>query len=359
MIGPQKVYSLYCIRHTCDKTLPDNEGYHCPLPRLADQRYCADHIRCGTPRCREKGQNDDGTWPWFCQTHRCTKSPCLDGIDNLLQQRCKKHTDCAAPQCTNYPATNLHSTFCSRHTCEVDACPLQAVETNLCAEHLRKGKQYSSCSTPGCRRPRKESRRFCSAHACVIPNCADDRDPSGGSLCSMHRCTLNDCSRPIADLDRADSLFCTVHGCKCRSADCGNEASFENGFCSAKHACVVPLCPKVRMLAGPTSPAASASGELPERCYDHQIVWVQTTVRRAVSEELQADFKQERAKWERDKKRLSDDLSEMKRREREWQEYLRGERDMRKRRASNEAHPEPDRLHPEYRGNRNYHGGSE
>ncbi|KAK3369630.1 hypothetical protein B0T24DRAFT_533122 [Lasiosphaeria ovina] len=327
MIGPQKVYSLYCIRHTCDKTLPDNEGYHCPCPRLADQRYCADHIRCGAPRCREKGQNDDGTWPWFCQTHRCT-------------------------------------------------------------------------NTPGCRRPRKESKRFCSAHACVIPNCADDRDPSGGSLCSMHRCTLNDCSRPIADLDRADSLFCTVHGCKvrgclrrcnypsdfcedhrcrkapcarrgadgnnslcinhrCRSADCGNEASFENGFCSAKHACVVPLCPKVRMSAGPTSPATSASGELPERCYDHQIVWVQTTVRRAVSEELQADFEQERAKWERDKKRLSDDLSEMKRREKEWQEYLRGERDMRKRRASNEAHPEPDRLHPEYRGSRNYHGGSE
>ncbi|KAK3368790.1 hypothetical protein B0H63DRAFT_489181 [Podospora didyma] len=365
-IGSQRVYSQFCIDHTCFKILPDTKAYHCPHPKLKEQKYCLSHRECGARGCREEGENDDDVLPWFCKAHRCTSSGCLEGIDNFLQKRCAKHTHCAAPHCTSPPAAHLHSTFCARHTCSSGACPNQARENK-----------------------KNTSKQFCGDHECAVGGCGSERD-SYGDFCSMHRCTLDNCLKPIVDLDRADSLFCFDHACKvakclrcckkpsdycddhrcrkpscpnlgangvgslctahrCRVADCEREGNMDRGFCASKHACIVPLCPKPRI-----TDRIPTTGEMAERCIEHHLAWERAMVRRAVSEELTAEFEQERTEWRKDKKRLSDDINELRKRDQEKKEkeqHLRVDRDAdRKRRASNEGHPSPDRLYPEYRG---------
>ncbi|KAK1756587.1 hypothetical protein QBC47DRAFT_380224 [Echria macrotheca] len=268
--GDDKIYSKYCYDHTCSRTVPVEDGYHCPMPKEEADEYCHNHMTCGADNCREVGFYPDGTFPWYCSQHRCTKPNCLSGTADLLNRRCETHQECAALQCTSPPDRAQNSNFCKPHTCTQarGTCSLQAVANNRCAEHticevssctrpchvVDNGRRIRieslctehlalKCARPGCGgRKLHAHRRYCLDHGCRLPDCAGERHAGGGTLCDVHKCTFDACFECIARPDDERSLFCRAHAC--RVDGCLYSRRYPGGGCE-RHTCEVQGCSKV------------------------------------------------------------------------------------------------------------------
>jgi len=60
---------------TCAKVVTIEDGYHCPMAKVADQKYCDNHRACAAMNCNEVGSYpDDETKPWYC--HLRTSPAC-------------------------------------------------------------------------------------------------------------------------------------------------------------------------------------------------------------------------------------------------------------------------------------------
>ncbi|KAK3322836.1 hypothetical protein B0H66DRAFT_215686 [Apodospora peruviana] len=348
----RKVYSRYCIRHTCQKPVSAANGYHCPIAKEDGERYCDQDLRCGAPNCREQGEysDDEPILPWFCRAHRCTELLCKAGIHDLLQKRCIRHVKCGVPACSNQPDQSLHSNFCSRHTCTYkvlgDDCPYQAVENNRCSEHKkcslrdcdrvcykREGEDdfqdkcilhFNRCPRPGCGQRRRDDSPYCYEHACREEKCPEERDLAGCLYCRLHRCTVPNC---LSSRRHDGTRFCLTHSCKAPS--CFRQCKGVTNFCE-EHLCRKDKCLRqgaegVRSLCeahkckvnGCRGEARFENGfcaishacveadcrkarlRVPEdndieRCLDHEKVRWRAVGRRVAMDELRADFDSER-----------------------------------------------------------------
>lgn len=279
----RKIYSQYCYEHTCFRTVPIRDGYHCPMAKAEGARYCENHMACGADNCRELGENPDGSYPWYCNqrtppaqdslpdckltlsTDRCGETNCVLEAKNFLTMRCTSHQRCAALQCNNPPSDELHSNFCTKHTCTREDCPLQAVAHNRCRDHsrcqvsacteTRLAKQNgrlepycrvhmaSKCAHLGCRgRKLNPNQRYCLDHGCRLPSCSNERYEGGGTLCHVHKCAFDDCFDVIAKPNDNRSLFCINHACRVDA--CLYSKRHSGGLCK-DHTCVMAGCHRV------------------------------------------------------------------------------------------------------------------
>ncbi|AEO68666.1 uncharacterized protein THITE_163041 [Thermothielavioides terrestris NRRL 8126] len=366
LAGGRKVYSKYCAEHTCAKTYPEDEGYHCPTPRKAGERYCDDHLRCGEPGCDRRGEyiGVREYIPWFCVQHRCTAPDCHSRATDSRQQRCGRHVRlCGVPGCAR-PA----------HQHRDGRLDL------VCAVHYG----IYRCVWPDCSRSTGSSMRYCPAHKCCVAECAAGRDATGGTdACAKHRCTVPRCPNPVLYPSHPRSLHCTLHTCRaagcvsprtstttstsssstttktttasdfcpthtCLTPHCTAPARFAHSHCT-RHACAVANCANARLgAADPAGALSPSSWRYRDRCEAH----ARARERRAVSvggledigigigtttgtgagvagvaggggggggdggASLRDRFELELA-GERERKRLSDDLEALRRRERE------------------------------------------
>ncbi|KAK0738674.1 hypothetical protein B0T18DRAFT_422560 [Schizothecium vesticola] len=201
--GEKKIYSQYCIRHTCFRRFSIKDGFFCSIHVVNDEKYCLEHMTCAADQCRHTGSyedvqtHEDDTHPWFCPSHRCGHDNCKSGIDDILSKRCREHQECAAPQCTSKPDHNAYSHYCPTHTCQGGAgtCSLQAISDNRCRDHLK-------CGLPSCPRPchRTAAGRLeflCHAHLatkCVRPGCGRIKLYAHRRYCLDHGCCVPDCT---------------------------------------------------------------------------------------------------------------------------------------------------------------------
>ncbi|KAL2257042.1 hypothetical protein VTK26DRAFT_750 [Humicola hyalothermophila] len=347
-VGGQRIYSKFCINHTCNKPFPVEEGCHCPTPKRKEDLYCDDHLKCGEPGCDKRGEYRGLSEyvPWFCSNHRCAAPGCRDRAQDRQQQRCKAHfTVCSFPGCTR--------------PCHLHRDGLLDV---VCVVHYGTHK----CAFPGCtRRKPGYDMKYCLAHKCAIPDCPAGRDPTttnnsssssagAAAVCPAHRCAAPYCRNPVAFPSSSTSLTCVEHTCRSRSsrctqrcadpttdfcrdhmclvAPCRNEARFPTGYCSERHACVVPTCSKPRMSvtglgrSGSLSPSAALDRD---RCVDH----AHARHRRAASmdyasPEVDIEALRDRFKFEAERKRLSDDIELLRRREGERERERQREKEL-------------------------------
>ncbi|GAB1319915.1 hypothetical protein MFIFM68171_10125 [Madurella fahalii] len=350
-----RIYSKYCYHHTCERTFPVEEGYHCAHPKKKEYRYCRDHQKCVEPGCRELGEyhgrNGDPYVPYVCDQHRCTVPHCYSRAEDRQQKRCTAHT-----------------TKCTVSGCDRPCHLHRDGRLDLaCAVHYGNFK----CAWAGCtRRKPGYDIKYCLAHKCAIPTCGNGRDPSGASVCATHRCTFPTCLNAVAEPSDPSSLACLEeHTCKtarclfprisngsgtaaaglfCRAHTCGmpgcaREARLPGSrYCAERHACTVAGCAEARL--EPLSSSSSASGPgratlsptdygmpaLGGKCAKHASVGGgggRERRERAASLDVRVDLDGLRERLDRDRKRLSDDVGRMVRLEREREERERRERD--------------------------------
>ncbi|KAL2019056.1 hypothetical protein VTK56DRAFT_10160 [Thermocarpiscus australiensis] len=326
-IDGRRIYSKYCFRHTCNKTYSAEEGYHCPTPKAEDQRYCADHLKCGEPSCRETGDylGTADYVQWYCVRHRCEVPSCLAGAQDRQHQRCAAHMKCRVADCNR--------ACYQRRDGRLD---------DVCTAHYANFK----CAWAGCAR-RKPSYvvKYCVAHTCLVPECDAGRDVEGGVYCESHRCAVLDCFNKVADPSRRESTTCRDHTCKsprclsvlatsdgrfcrahaCAIAACRSEARVAGGCC-AEHGCVVPACDRPRLSAVMNSGSSGAGGVYKDHCGVHDRARRERNGRPA-SLDVPVDFGQLRERFDRDRKRMSADLEAARRLEREREELERIERE--------------------------------
>ncbi|KAK4109275.1 hypothetical protein N656DRAFT_801068 [Canariomyces notabilis] len=291
-----RIYSKYCELHTCEAFLLEDSD-HCSHPRVTGQRYCQSHLKCGQPGCAELGEfaSERGEYvQWFCAAHRCTVARCRARARDSQQQRC-----------------NTHTITCNISGCD-RPCHLDRDGSLLltCAVHYGTFK----CEWPGCVRRRPGYHfRYCLAHKCSLAQCGNARDPAGGGpICVLHRCKISPCQNQVSDPSQPSSRTCPSHTCKsprCLSA----RRSPGDDFCPS-HACVVAGCLE------PRSSSSTGSG----RCVEHELrrarrdraaSWASSAARSGGGGSF--DFEALRERFDRERKRRSDDPEGLRRLQKE------------------------------------------
>ncbi|KAK4118144.1 hypothetical protein N657DRAFT_685438 [Parathielavia appendiculata] len=359
----QRIYSKYCSDHTCAKRYPEEDGYHCATPRARGERYCPDHLKCGEPGCEAMGEfvGTRDYIRWFCIRHRCSAPDCRLRASDKQQRRCASHfMSCTVPGCTR-PA-HLHRSG------RLDL---------VCAVHY----DTHRCLVADCTRWASSSARYCPSHKCAVPDCSAARRslsvPNGGGACLRHLCTTPYCTNPVLYPNRARSVHCALHTCKtascvnpraassssssggitsdfclshtCLTPGCRAEARFAGSHCE-RHVCVVAGCANPRLSAVPSSTLGVGLDR--ERCASH----TSRRERRAASLDVDGfgmDWEGLRGRFggsgeremDRERKRLSDDLERLRRRERELEaeRWWAADRSREAGLVADEDLPEPER----------------
>ncbi|KAK4097175.1 hypothetical protein N658DRAFT_297045 [Parathielavia hyrcaniae] len=303
----QRIYSKYCSDHTCAKTYPEEDGYHCMTPRNRGERYCPEHLKCGEPGCEAMD--------------RCSARDCRLRASDKQQRRCASHfMACTIPSCTR-PA-HLHRSG------RLDLVCVVHYDTHRCL--IADCTRWASSSTP-----------YCPSHKCAVSDCAAARRslsvPNGGDACLKHLCSTTYCTSPVLYPSRARSVHCALHTCKtmsctnqrsassdfclshtCLTPRCRAEARFAGSHCE-RHVCVVAACANPRLSAVPSSTLGVGLDR--ERCAAH----ASRRDRRAASLDVGLNWEGLSGRFGvggerrmgRERNRLSDDLEGLRRRERE------------------------------------------
>ncbi|KAK3331697.1 hypothetical protein B0T19DRAFT_482143 [Cercophora scortea] len=294
-VDGRRVYSRFCILHRCQKTVPNNPGYHCPFAKEERDSFCRNHMTCGDYNCLERGEyeGEARNLPWFCnalptcpnqaspETNRCSehrvtttrrrtcKAPNCDKTprrrrddSSELEDECEEHWNkCIFAGCGRFRHEAGAGPYC--HRCTMDNCPTSIPSPPP-------GATGTTTTTPV----------FCHNHACQTPKCPRSRLNTLTTFCQDHICARADgkCTRQGAD---GVGSFCAVH--ECREPTCHNEARFENGFCEEKHACVEARCSRGRIVV---DDGEFGEGEVPARCLRHERMFWRAEGRREVEEEM-------------------------------------------------------------------------
>ncbi|TDZ34851.1 hypothetical protein C8035_v010255 [Colletotrichum spinosum] len=243
--GEVKVYSEFCVEHTCRFCLLSDSM--CRKPKDARHRFCSTHRKCGVAKCANKGDCPlGGALPWTCPSHSCRADKCSKQRHDHYGY-CKDHR-CLVVNC--YERRAADEEYCVDHVsrvCREEDCREHVHASSLCISHQK-------CPIKDCKHFRHRHKDglwdHCETHhkdtRCTFKDCKSQCLPNC-KFCGAHKCTFEGCTNSRDNEKDAEKLFCRDHGCeatRCYAVAILVKKDLWAPYCR-RHTCTVKDCREV------------------------------------------------------------------------------------------------------------------